>query len=77
MAGTLRLSRRTRTHHVKNSTEFVQVRCYLLAGPEDTMVRFHVASLFTRVPIRKTVSLVGGHPSTGPTADRSDGRFLQ
>ena len=30
------------------------------------MVSFYVASLFTRVPVTKTVSLMGGYPSIGP-----------
>jgi len=51
---------------------------HLLVGPEDITVSYHVASLFTRVPIRKTVSLMGGYPSIGSRSDRRriHGRFL-
>jgi hypothetical protein len=48
-------------HHVKNSTEFVHTLGSLRIGPQDIMVSSDVMSLFTRVPIRETMSLLRRH----------------
>jgi hypothetical protein len=48
-------------HHVRNSTEFVHNLGSLRVCPQDMMVSFEVVSLFTRVPIRETMSLLSRH----------------
>jgi hypothetical protein len=48
-------------HHVRNSAEFVHTLGSLRVGPQDIMFSFDVVSLFTRVPIRETKSLLSRH----------------
>jgi hypothetical protein len=48
-------------HHVKNSTDFVCTLSSLRAVLHDIMVSFDVVLLFTRVPTRETMSLLGRH----------------
>lgn len=48
-------------HHVKNSTDFGHTLGSLRTGPQDIMVSFDVVSLFTRVLIRETMSLLSRH----------------
>jgi hypothetical protein len=48
-------------HHVRKSTEFVHTLGSLHVGLQDIMVSFDVVSLFTRVPIRETMSLLSRH----------------
>jgi hypothetical protein len=64
-------------HHFKISIEFSHTLSSLLAGPEDILVSFHVVSLFAKMPIRKTVDLMGGHPGTLLPADRWFRGFIQ
>lgn len=44
--------------HIKNSADFVHTLGCLPAGPHNIMGCFNVVSLFTRVPIRNTMSLL-------------------
>ncbi|PNF38064.1 hypothetical protein B7P43_G00358, partial [Cryptotermes secundus] len=46
-------------HHVRNSMEFVHTLGSLHADPHDIMASFDVVSLFTRVPIKDTMDLLG------------------
>jgi hypothetical protein len=48
-------------HHIKNSMEFVQVLSSLQVNTRDIMVSFDIVSLFTRVPIKETMDLLGRH----------------
>jgi hypothetical protein len=48
-------------HHVRNSTEFVHTLGSLHVGPQDIMITFDVVSLFTRVPLKETMSLLSRH----------------
>jgi hypothetical protein len=48
-------------HHLKNSIEFVQFLGSLQVDTNDIMVRFDIVSLFTKVPIRETIGLLGRH----------------
>jgi hypothetical protein len=48
-------------HHIRNSIEFVQVLGSLQIGTHDIMVSFDIVSLFTKVPIRETMDLLGRH----------------
>jgi hypothetical protein len=43
------------SHHIKNSTEFVQVLSSLQVDTRDIMVSFDIVSLFARVPIKETI----------------------
>jgi hypothetical protein len=45
------------THHVKNSEVFTHTVDALRVTPEDTLVTFHVASLFAKVQIRDGLEL--------------------
>jgi hypothetical protein len=49
------------SHHTKNSTDTVCTFGSLRAGPQDIMANFNVVSLFTRVLIRETISLLSRH----------------
>jgi hypothetical protein len=50
------------THHTtKNSIEFVQVFGSLQVDTHDIMVSFDTVSLFTKMPIRETMDLLGCH----------------
>jgi hypothetical protein len=44
-----------------NSTDFVRTVGSLRAGPQDITASLDVVSLFTRVPIRETMSLLSRH----------------
>ncbi|XP_023703193.1 uncharacterized protein LOC111862215 [Cryptotermes secundus] len=46
-------------HHVKNSDEFVHTLKSFRLNPYDIMVSFDVVSLFTKVPIKDTIDLLG------------------
>jgi hypothetical protein len=48
-------------HHVRNSMEFVLTLDSPQVNPHDIMVTFEVVSLFTRVPIKDTMDLLGLH----------------
>jgi hypothetical protein len=48
-------------HHIKNSTEFVQVLGSLQVDTHDIMVSFDIVSLFTKVPISEAMDLLGRH----------------
>jgi hypothetical protein len=48
-------------HHIKNSIEFVQVLGSLQVDTHEIMVSFDIVSLFTKVPIRETMDLLGRH----------------
>jgi hypothetical protein len=48
-------------HYIKNSIEFVQVLSSLQVDTNDIMVSFDIVSLFTKVPIRETIDLLGRH----------------
>jgi hypothetical protein len=61
LAGLLGCRTANSPHHVKNSTDFACTLGSLYAGPQDIMVSFDVVLLFTRVPIRKAMSLLSQH----------------
>jgi retron-type reverse transcriptase len=46
------------THHVKNSAAFINIVDSLKLETEDLMVSFDVVSLFTKVPISDSISLL-------------------
>jgi hypothetical protein len=46
-------------HLIKNSIEFVQVLSSLQVDTRDIMVSFDIVSLFTKVPIKETMDLLG------------------
>jgi hypothetical protein len=48
-------------HHVENSIEFVQVLSSVQVDTRDKMVSFDIVSLFTRVPIKVSMDLLGRH----------------
>jgi hypothetical protein len=48
-------------HHVRNSMEFIDMICTLLAGPQDILFSFDVISLFTMVPIEEALRLLSQH----------------
>ena len=48
-------------HHVKNSSQFVQILEFLRVQPEDLIVSFEVVSLFTIVPIVDSLELLIQH----------------
>jgi hypothetical protein len=60
-------------HHIKNSIEFVQELSSLQADTHDIMVSFDNVSLFTKVPIRETMNLLGRHFLDLDIYRRSDG----
>ena len=49
------------THHVKNSTEFVENLKFINLQTSDLLVSFTVVSLFTRVPLQETLRLLERH----------------
>lgn len=49
------------THHVKNSIHFTQILENLQVQPGDLMVSFYVVSLFTKVPVEDSLSLLSHH----------------
>jgi len=48
-------------HHVKNSFHFTKIVESLQVQPEDLMVSFDVVSLFTKVPVVDSLSLLSQH----------------
>ena len=54
------LTRRS-THHVKNSSQFVQTLDSIILQPEEILVSFDVISLFTDVPIVESLDLLSKH----------------
>jgi hypothetical protein len=46
---------------VRTSIEFVQVLSSLHVNTRDIMISFDIVSLFTRVPIKGTMDLLGRH----------------
>jgi hypothetical protein len=48
-------------HHIKNAIEFVQVLSSFQVDTHDIMVSFDIVLLFTKVPIRETMDLLGRH----------------
>jgi hypothetical protein len=48
-------------HHIKYSIEFVQVLSSLQVDTHYIMVSLDIVSLFTKVPIRETMDLLGSH----------------
>jgi hypothetical protein len=48
-------------HHINNSIEFVQVFSSLQVDTRDIMVSCDIVSLFTKVPIKNTMDLLGRH----------------
>ncbi|PNF15534.1 hypothetical protein B7P43_G16534 [Cryptotermes secundus] len=61
LAGLLRTYTGNGPRHVRNSMEFVHTLDSLHVDPHDIMVSFDVVSLFTRVPIKDTMGLLGRH----------------
>ena len=49
------------THHIKNSFHFTEIVDSLQVNPEDLMVSFDVESLFTKVPVADSLSLLSQH----------------
>ncbi|XP_046401605.1 uncharacterized protein LOC124167666 [Ischnura elegans] len=45
-------------HHVKNSADFVKILEGIYLNPSDIMISLDVVSLFTRVPLHETLSLL-------------------
>jgi len=48
-------------HHVKNSFHFIRILETLKIKPGDLMVSFDVVSLFTKVPVEESLTLVSQH----------------
>ena len=48
-------------HHVKNSFHFIQILKTLKIKPGDLMVSFDVVSLFTKVPVEESLTLLSQH----------------
>jgi hypothetical protein len=46
-------------HHIKNSIEFGQVLSSLQVDTRDRTVSFDTVSLFTRVPVKESMDLLG------------------
>jgi hypothetical protein len=61
LAGLLRQLTGKSAHHVKSSSQFVQILESLRLQPEDLMVRFDVVSLFTKFPIVDPLELLSHH----------------
>jgi hypothetical protein len=59
LAGLLNTHTCDSPHHVRNSTKFVNILKSLRVNPHDIMVSFDVVSLFTKVPIKDTMDLLG------------------
>jgi len=52
------------THHVKNSSQYVQTLSSIRIQPGDLMVSFDIVSLFTNVPILDSLQLLSRDIST-------------
>ena len=48
-------------HHVKNSFHFIEILKTLKIKPGDLMVSFDVVSLFTKVPVEESLTLLSQH----------------
>jgi len=49
------------THHIKNSFHFIEILKTLKIKPGDLMVSFDVVSLFTKVPVEESLTLLSQH----------------
>jgi retron-type reverse transcriptase len=49
------------THHVKNSFHFIEILKSLQKKPVDLTVSFDVVSLFTKVPVKESLTLLSQH----------------
>ena len=48
-------------HQVKNSFQFIKILKSLKTNPGDLMINFDVVSLFTKVPVEDSLTLLSQH----------------
>ena len=61
LSGLLNQLTRKSPHHVKNSFHFIEILKSLKIKPGDLMVSFEVVSLFTKVPVEESLTLLSQH----------------
>jgi len=61
LSGLLNQLTRKLAHHVKNSFHFIEILKSLKIKPGDLMVSFDVVSLFTKVPVEESLTLLIQH----------------